>query len=114
VSQQISASQAAQWSDPGFVLGGWVPYTVNATVAGDFLIAFSVDWSAAVGHSAIEWIGLYAAGSPDASPLSKQTIGGATTGHLAFQIPGPGTYEFRYFLSDGVTREAVSNQVKVQ
>ena len=26
---QISAAQSAQWSDPAFVLGGWVPFTVN-------------------------------------------------------------------------------------
>ena len=115
VSRQITAAEAAQWSDPGFVLGGWVPFTVNA---GSFIFSdgaafagtFSVGWSAPVGHSADDWIGLYAAGSPDANPLSKQTVGSATTGHPTFQVPGPGTYEFRYFLSDGVTRKAVSNQ----
>ena len=115
VSRQITAAEAAQWSDPGFVLGGWAPFTVNASVGGDFSVAFSVDWSAAVGHSANDWIGLYALGSPDSSPVSKQTVGSATTGHLTFTIPpGPGaTYEFRYFLSDGATRKGVSNLVTV-
>ena len=32
-SRQLTAAQAAQWSDPAFVLGGWVPPTVNATAA---------------------------------------------------------------------------------
>jgi hypothetical protein len=73
-----------------------------------------VDWSAAVGHSANDWIGLYAAGSADDSPVSKQTVGSATTGHLNFVLLSPGAYEFRYLLSDGVTRKAVSGTVRVQ
>jgi pectin methylesterase-like acyl-CoA thioesterase len=117
VSQQISAAQAAQWSDPGFVLGGWVPFTVNAN-----LVYYDVstgsgtiggEWSAAVGHSSVDWVGLYAAGAPDASPLSRQTVGGSTTGHVSFPLTGPGTYEFRYFSGDGVTPKAISSQLFV-
>jgi pectin methylesterase-like acyl-CoA thioesterase len=111
-SLQISADQAAQWSDPAFVLGGWVPFTVNATpMAGTSII---VDWSAAAGHSGQDWIGLCAVGAPDAGCLSKLNTGGATTGHLTFAAPMvPGQYEFRYFMSDG-TRATKSNRVTVR
>ena len=114
-SFQISADQAKQWSDPAFVLGGWVPFTVNAGPtplnAG---AAITVDWSAAAGHSVKDWIGLFAAGAPDTNYLSQQNTGAATTGHLTFTAPLlPGQYEFRYFRSDG-TRAAAGNRVTVQ
>jgi pectin methylesterase-like acyl-CoA thioesterase len=110
-SRQITADEAAQWSDPAFVLGGWVPFTVNATAGAQL----TVNWSAAPGHSAKDWIGLYAVGDPDTNYLSMQFTGAATTGHLTFSVPpNPGQYEFRYFLSDGVTRAATGNRITVQ
>src|SRR5205814_6919735 len=33
ISRQLSAAEAAQWSDPSFVLGGWVPQTNKLTAA---------------------------------------------------------------------------------
>jgi pectin methylesterase-like acyl-CoA thioesterase len=116
VSRQISATVAAQWSDPAFVLGGWVPYTVNATVgAAPRGAMVTVDWSAAANHSAKDSIGLFAVGDPDTNVLATQTTGAATTGHLTFAMPArAGQFEFRYFLSDGVTRAATSNSVTVQ
>lgn len=116
VSRQISASLAAQWSDPAFVLGGWVPYTVNATSSAAAPgAAITVDWSAAAAHSAKDSIGLFAVGAPDTNVLAAQTTGAATTGRLTFNLPArPGQFEFRYILGDGVTRVATSNIVTVQ
>jgi pectin methylesterase-like acyl-CoA thioesterase len=109
VSRQLSAAEATQWSNPGFVLGGWVPHTVNATaVAG----SISVNWSAAVNHSAKDWIGLYQLGAADQDYLSMQYLGASTTGHLTFTKPArPGPYELRLFLNDGYARAATSNRL---
>ena len=116
VSRQITAAEAARWSDPANVLGGWVPFTVNATssaVAGGASV--TVDWSAAAGHSDKDRIALFAAGDSDANALSSQNTGAATTGRLTFTMPlRAGQYEFRYFLADGVTRPATSNGVTVR
>lgn len=81
----------------------------------------TVDWSAAVGHSAndtiglyqVDTIGLYQVGAPDANPIATQKVGSATTGRVTLPLPAAvvGTYEFRYLLSDGVTRAAVSNSI---
>jgi len=114
-SLQIAAGHAAQWSDPAFVLGGWVPFTVNAdptpVSAG---ATITVDWSAAGRHSGKDWIGLYAAGAPDANFLAQQNAGASTTGHLTFTAPMlAGQYEFRYFQTDG-TRAAASNRITVR
>jgi pectin methylesterase-like acyl-CoA thioesterase len=115
-SRQITSQEAAQWSDPAFVLGGWVPFTVNAA-AGSVSpgAAVTVNWSGAVGHAAKDWVGLYAAGDPDTNFLAWQYTGPATTGHLSFAAPGrAGQYEFRYFLNDGFRRAAAGNRVSVQ
>jgi hypothetical protein len=75
--------------------------------------AVTVDWSAAAGHSAKDWIGLFAAGASDTNYLAQQNTGAATTGHLTFTAPMlPGQYEFRYFKDDG-TAAAVGNRVTV-
>jgi pectin methylesterase-like acyl-CoA thioesterase len=119
VSRQLSAAEAAQWSDPGYVLGGWVPFTLNTSNA-IYTSPFPgngspipVNWSAAVGHSADDWIGLYLMGSPDAYPIAKANVGSANTGRLTFYAPrAAGTYEFRYFSGDG-TLHAISNHVEV-
>jgi pectin methylesterase-like acyl-CoA thioesterase len=109
VSRQLSAAEATQWSDPAFVLGGWVPPTVSASAASG---SIDVNWSAAASHSAKDWIGLYQIGAADQDYLSMQYLGAATTGRLTFAMPArPGPYELRLFLNDGYTRVAASNRV---
>ena len=115
-SRQLTTQEAAQWSDPAFVLAGWVPYTVNATAAsakaGTPLI---VNWSAPAGHSATDTIGLYGVGDPDGNPVSSQPIGAADNGHLTFLLPAaPGQYEFRLFQAGRSLRVATSAQVTAQ
>jgi pectin methylesterase-like acyl-CoA thioesterase len=116
VSRQLSAQEAAQWSDPGYVLGGWVPWTVNVTTSsvarGGSL---TVNFSAGVGHSSDDFVGLFKAGDVDTNPLTMQKAGAGTIGHLTFTAPqAPGSYEFRYFLNDGYTRAASSATFVVQ
>ena len=116
VSRQITAIEAEKWSDPSVVLGGWTPYTVNASAvaatAGSFINA---DWSAAPGHSGKDWVGLYAVGAADTNMLAWQYTGTAVLGHLFFALPArAGQFEFRYFMNDGFTRAAQSGQVVVQ
>jgi hypothetical protein len=58
---------------------------------------------------------LFAVGDPDTNVLAAQNTGAATTGRLTFNLPArPGQFEFRYFLSDGVSKAATSNSVTVQ
>lgn len=112
-SRQLSDAEAAQWSDPAFVLNGWVPNTVNATpgsvAAGQ---SINVNWSAPQGHSTSDWVGLYTVGADDSNYASQQLIASsATTGVLTFAAPAAaGQYEFRYFLSDN-TKVATSGTV---
>ncbi len=105
-SRQLSASEAAQWSDPGFVLGGWVPYTVNAS-------GTTVRWTAPPSHSAKDTIGLYVVGDPDSAPQASQFVPPGTTGQLTISLAAiPATlrdYEYRYIAVDGA-RAAVSNR----
>ncbi len=104
-SRQLTAAEAAQWSDPAFVLGGWVPATINVSSdsvnAGDAVI---VDWTAPPGHSA-GWIGLYAAGSVDA--LEVHPTRGATHGRMVFRAPSAGRYEFRHSFGGAGSRMLV-------
>ncbi len=112
-SRQLSSQEVAQWSDPAFVLGGWVPYTVNVTAAAGPVM--NVNWSAAANHSATDAVRLYRVGDPDSSPLSSQAIGSGSTGRLIFTLPaGPGQYEFRLFQNGGVTRVATSGIINAQ
>ncbi len=115
-SRQLTTSQAAQLSDPANVLGGWVPYTVNSPtgpVAGGS--SLTVDWSAAPGHAATDWVGLFLAGDSDSNPIARQSTGSATTGQLTFKAPpATGAFEFRMFLNGGQTRSATGNQFLVQ
>jgi pectin methylesterase-like acyl-CoA thioesterase len=115
-SRQLTATEAAKWSDPSNVLGGWVPYTVNATTSAVAVgAAITTDWSATPNHSAKDWIGLYAAGDASANYLSKQYISNATTGHLTVTAPlKPGTYELRLYQNDGFTLAATGNTFIVQ
>src|SRR5437763_1842147 len=121
-SRQLSDTEAAQWSDPAFVLNGRVPTTLNAmpagvppgptpgpTTPGSIVI---VNWSASTNHAADDWIGLFRAGTPDSQVLARQFVPGGTTGTLDFTLPAtPGRYEFRYFATGGSTHAAASNVV---
>ncbi|MBA3441605.1 MAG: hypothetical protein H0T92_17230, partial [Pyrinomonadaceae bacterium] len=71
-------------------------------------------WTAPVGSSATDWVGLYKTGTSDQDYLWWQYTDGATSGSASTEAPGtPGTYEFRYFLNDVYTKVATSNQVTV-
>jgi hypothetical protein len=74
----------------------------------------TASWTAPAGQSATtDWIGLYATGSPNASPLSSASTGGATSGSLNFMAPTTsGTFELRY-LNSGYTSLATSNAFTV-
>ena len=115
-SRQMTAPEAALWSDPAFVLGGWVPYTVNATSSFAATGApLTVNFSAAPGHSEKDWVGLFAAEDADSAPLVVQLTGNSTTGHLSFVAPAKaGLYEFRYVRNDGALRQATGNRIVVQ
>jgi hypothetical protein len=76
--------------------------------------AVTVSWSAAEGHSQQDWVALYQIGAADASYLSWQYTGANLSGSMTFIAPSQaGQYEFRYFLNNGYTRVATSNQVTV-
>jgi len=121
-SQQITDAEAAQYSDPAFVLAGWVPFTVNATSA---LVApgrtpgpvtpgasVTVNWTAPSGHSARDFIGLYRVGDP--TLLLPKFITAGTTGTVTFTMPSvPGQYEFHYLVPPIKTRVASSNVITV-
>ncbi|MBV9383361.1 MAG: hypothetical protein JO242_22180 [Streptosporangiaceae bacterium] len=99
-SRQLTAAQAAEWSDPAFVLNGWVPATVNATAAGT---AVSVNWSAPPGHSAADVIALCAVHAPWCA-AARRAGTTASTGTATFRLPaGAGTYRARYYAHGRVT-----------
>jgi pectin methylesterase-like acyl-CoA thioesterase len=108
-SHRLTDAEAAQLRDPGFVLDGWVPYTINAT---DTAAAV---WSAPPGHSAEDRVALCRVGAPTANCSAVLQVGtGATTGTLAFAPPVlPGRYEFRYIPTGASTSTATSNAVTV-
>jgi pectin methylesterase-like acyl-CoA thioesterase len=121
-SRQITDAEAAQYSDPAFVLAGWVPYTLNATPA---TVApgrtpgpvtpgtnVTVNWSAPNGHSERDFIGLYRAGDTQLLLPKFTTLG--TTGTVEFTMPStPGAYELRYFVPPNKTRVTSSNVITV-
>jgi hypothetical protein len=103
-SQQLTAAQAAQWSDPAFVLGGWVPPTVNAAVnAGMAGTVVDVNWSAPAGHSAADVIALCAARARRC--VAAERVGTpASAGTASFPLPpgrgafhNQGAYQVRYY-----------------
>ncbi len=99
-SRQLTAAQAAQWSDPAFVLGGWVPATVGATTDG---ITVDVNWSAPAGHSATDVIALCAVHARRCA--AAQRVGTtASIGTASFPSPhGHGAYRVRYYAHGLVT-----------
>jgi hypothetical protein len=99
-SRQLTAAEAAQWSDPAFVLGGWVPATVNAAVAG---ATVSVNWSAPPGHAAADVIALCKI--HDLRCAAVQSVGTtANSGTVTVALPQfPGIYQVRYYANGHVT-----------
>jgi pectin methylesterase-like acyl-CoA thioesterase len=101
-SRQLDDATAARWSDPGFVLGGWVPTTVNADPAGDGR-HWHVRWTASPGHSAADAIIACRLGSP--VPLCRLVAFTGTTadeGSATVSLPPlPGRYVFRYVAAHG-------------
>jgi hypothetical protein len=102
-SRQLTAAEAAQWSDPAFVLNGWVPATVNAAVTGT---AVSVNWSAPAGHSAADLIALCAAHAPRCT--AARPVGTtASIGTASLPVPPrPGRYQVRYYANGHLTAVA--------
>ena len=99
-SRQLTAAEAAQWSDPAFVLGGWVPATVNATIAGS---SVAVNWSAPAGHSAGDVAALCFVHA--ARCVAAERVGAtASLGTASLPVPpGRGVYEVRYYAHGHVT-----------
>ncbi|HUN37879.1 MAG TPA: pectinesterase family protein, partial [Trebonia sp.] len=99
-SRQLTAAQAAQWSDPAFVLGGWVPSTVNAAVA---RASLDVNWSAPAGHSAADIIALCPLHAARCV-VARRVATTASTGTARFPLPRhPGAYEVRYYARGQLT-----------
>jgi polygalacturonase/pectin methylesterase-like acyl-CoA thioesterase len=92
-SRQLSATEAAQWSDPAFVLGGWVPATLSVTPSA---AALHILWTAPVGHSGDDRIGLFLSGAPEDRPVLSHRTGPAHLGEIEFPALTPGSYEVRY------------------
>lgn len=101
VSRQLTADEAAKWSDPAIVLGGWVPSTVNASHEPDG--AVRVDWTGAGGGT----VGLYKAGG--ATLMFEQAIGeDSPAGTVRFPpVSAASDLEIRLVTRKGTARTAV-------
>jgi len=101
-SRQLDDATAALWSDPGFVLGGWVPTTVNAFPTGDGR-HWAVRWTAMPGHSAADTIITCRADTrvPLCWPVAR-TGTMADAGTATATLPRlAGRYVFRYLTANG-------------
>ncbi len=100
VTHNLTASNA------GFSVGG-----PSSAPAGGQATA---SWNAPTGRPVDDWIGLFRNGTLNSSYVAKQYTNGTTSGNLNFVVPNqPGTYEFRYLLSDGFTSVAASSPFTV-
>jgi hypothetical protein len=92
--------------------------TPSTAVAGG---TTTVNWTSIGTPAPLDWIGLYAANAPDSAFLDwkfvscSRTPGSAlATGACAFTLPATfGTYEFRLFSNNTMTRVATSGAVSV-
>lgn len=99
-SRQLTAAEAAQWSDPAFVLGGWVPATVNAALSG---AGVAVNWSAPAGHSAADVVALCSVHAARCVAAARVgTVASIGTARLRLP-PGGGVYQVRYYANGHVT-----------
>ncbi len=92
--RQLDDATAARWADPGFVLGGWVPTTVNATGDGRH---WRIRWTAGPGHSAADAIVACRPGSCRPVGFTGTT---ADEGTMTTSLP-PGGYVFYYVAAHG-------------
>jgi pectin methylesterase-like acyl-CoA thioesterase len=94
-SRQLDDATAALWSDPGFVLGGWTPTTVNAYPTGDQR-TWAVRWTATPGRPPADPI--LVCRTDTRIPLCRPVARPGTTadaGTTTVTLP-PGRYVFRY------------------
>jgi hypothetical protein len=79
--------------------------------------SITATWSGIIKPTAADWIGLYALGAPDNSPVAWRGTTGAASGNVPFTIPAsvpPGTYELRLFSNNTLAKMATSNSITVQ
>ncbi len=109
-SRQLTAAEAAEWSNPAFVLGGWSPVTLTASpevILSDETI--TVKFTAPTGNRATDWVGLFREGDGDGFPYARLSTNAAVNDTLSFKAPSiPGRYECRYYSGSGA-RMATSN-----
>jgi len=99
-SRQLTAAQAARWSDAAFVLGGWAPSTVNAAATGT---TADVEWSAPAGHSAADVIALCAVHAHRCA-AARRVGTTASTGTARFPLPRDHSiHQVRYYAKGLVT-----------
>ncbi|MBI1763696.1 MAG: immunoglobulin domain-containing protein, partial [Acidobacteria bacterium] len=112
-ARQLSADEAARWSDPAFVLGNWTPTTLTASPSLALEETLTVNLLAPAATVASDTVGLYRVSAADAESLTRQSLAAAQNGVLRFARPAQaGRYEFRYLRGDGA-RVATSNIVTV-
>jgi len=71
-------------------------------------------WTAPLGTSATDWIGLFKVGTAAHTWYSYVYTGGSTNGFAIFTAPNdPGLYEFRYYLNDGSGLAATSQTITI-
>lgn len=106
-SRQLTAQEAAQWSNPALVLRGWVPATLNSVAPrpGEPVVA---RWTAPEDRAVDSWIGLY---TGDGVLIARKPLGAGTTGEMTFGVTLH-QYELRMFLTDGAAR-ADFHRIKV-
>lgn len=64
--------------------------------------ALSISWTAPVGSSYFDWVGLFRVGDPNTGERWYSYTQGSTSGTLNLTAPlTPGQYEFRYFQNNG-------------
>ena len=79
-------------------------------------LTLTAAWQGIAAPTANDWIGVYAAGRPYATYLTRVVTNGLTSGTTTLALPGvlaAGAYELRLFANNTFTRLAVSNGVTV-
>lgn len=109
-AQAANTYGTSGWSNP---VGGTtaqalaINLTVNSTsiTTGNIVTA---NWSANQNRPSSDYIGFYAVGAPNNSPLLTQNIAGGLSGTYPVTINAAGSYEFRYFIQGESTPRATS------
>ena len=75
----------------------------------------TASWTAPVGTSTIDWVGLFKVGDSVGQWVDYVYTGGTPTGSAVFTMPNaPGQYEFRYYFNGGSVLKATSQVITVQ